>query len=506
MRRAILAIVMLAAGGSAVADVPAADAIREHIRLAAGPRPASVHVVVLYDARGLHGRRTTYRSGDDFREVVAEGPFTMQRGQLAKQAWHQNANGETVLDQPDPGVAVRESYKTEVREIATPVAGYLIASLNAAGSGTKDYVEAASWHVVRREVVRPSETTTYAYDDFRTVDGVTQAWHWTARDGHSENDAEYRIQSQARDVRASDVAIATSRAAFVEFPAGQQRVVLPVREERDKFYVRVNIGDRGLDFVLDTGAGGIAIDEDVARQLGLTEYGRYSGAANAGRFVGGRVLVPKVAVGDLTMHDVEMGIIPHVAGDGGVSGEVRAVGLLGFDFLGALALKLDYQHGSVIAFEPSSFVAPASPHTLALDIRLSTQLPMTDVPINGALGERFIIDTGASAPLMVFDYFQRRHGEALVDRGGGGSDRNRRYNGVGGAFQTRPYQLDSVRLGTANFKDFIAFGVRSKSVYASDQDGVVGTEFLRLFNVYLNYGESRIYLEPNDLGRAASGR
>ncbi len=61
-------------------------------------------------------------------------------------------------------------------------------------------------------------------------------------------------------------------------------------------------------------------------------------------------------------------------------------------------------------------------------------------------------------------------------------------------------------MGGVRFKDFLAFVVGTKTAYGIDEDGLLGTEFLQLFNVYLDYGNLRIYLEPNALGRAASGR
>lgn len=164
-----LLLMSVAGGSAAAADVPTADSLRERIRSAAGTPPPTSHSVLTYEANGFHGRHETYRSGDDFREIVEEGPFTTQSGRFEKQAWHQNENGETVLDQPDPGAATKDTYTTSVRAIATPIIGYVIAELNLAGSGTREYVDSATWHVVRRERIRPIGTTTYAYDDFRTV-------------------------------------------------------------------------------------------------------------------------------------------------------------------------------------------------------------------------------------------------------------------------------------------------------------------------------------------------
>jgi predicted aspartyl protease len=506
MRSVILVVLLALLGNGSVSaeGLPTAEMIRKRIAAAAGTPPKKMTMVVTYELHGTRGRRTSFRIGDDVRSTIEEAPFAYQYGEFEKQAWHQNENGQTVLDQADAGLAKTDTITTTVAPIVKPVVGYLISSLNNAGFGSREYVEAATSHVVRADEVGAAETTTRIYDDFRTVDGDTRAWHWNVRDGHVENDGDYRVVSIVHDARASDVAIPQPRRALVDFPAGVSTLALPVQLRGGKFFVRLAIQGRGLDFLLDTGASGIVIDDDVVRQLGLATYGRYSSGVNARRYVGGSVLVPSVKIGDLSMTDVAMDTTPHLESDD--QGGVKPVGFLGFDFIAALGLKLDYEHGEVTAYEGNAFVAPTTPHTIALDIRLASQQPRVDVTINGALGERFVIDTGAPAPLMLFDYFQRRHPEALVDRGGGGNARFLRFYGVGGNFQTVPYQLDSVRLGSAEFKQTLAYAVRSRASYGGAQDGLIGIRFLELFNVYLNYADSRIYLEPNAFGRSASHR
>ncbi len=497
----LASLIFQAASAPALADeIPDAASIRAHVRAAEGTPPASLTRVVTYVAGGLGGHRTIYRKGQDVREIDEAGPFVVQSGKFRGQAWHQNANGETVLEQPDPGNAVADPFTTTVSAIATPVHGYLVAELNGAGSGTKEYVDGTTWRLVRRDFVRPIGTTVVAYDDFRTTQGSTTAWHWTRRDGHVENDAEYRIERESHaDVAAADLGIAAARSTFVELPVGKRQVELPVRQERNTFLVRVNVGSRGLDFILDTGAAGITIDEDVARELGLKVYGRSSSAENAGRYVGGRVVLPRATIGELQLHDVVVSTLPHLGVD--QSGVYKAVGLLGFDFLGAQPLAIDYERGRVTAIDPGSFEEPKKPGTLALDVRLGSQVPMTDVTVNGALGERFIVDTGSPAPLFLFDYFQRRHKGAMVDKGGGGAARFRRYNGVGGSYESRPYQLDDVTVGNVRFKDFVGYAIQSRTAYSGNADGLLGSEFFRYFTMYLDYADSRIYLEPNSRAR-----
>jgi predicted aspartyl protease len=419
---------------------------------------------------------------------------------LHGQRWHQNANGQTVMDQPDPGVATADKATTTLAAVATPVNGYVLATLNKRGEGTKEYVEAATWHVVRRDVISAAGTTTYTYDDFRTSAGTTGAWHWTSSDGHPENDNEERVESDdAGPVVEAELAIPSSRRELVEFPAGKTSVSVPLRADRDKFFVRVNVGSRGLDLLLDTGASAIVLDDDIVGQLGLTTYGAYSNAANAGRYKSTSAIVPEMKIGDLSLHDVVVRTVPHVGVDR--EGLYRAVGLLGFDFVAAVVLKMDYEHGQVTAIAPSSFSAPAERGTDALFVRLGHGVPMTDVKVNGALGERFMVDTGAGRGLFVFDYFARRHPEALVDTSGGMLQTGH-FVGAGGPFETRRYKLASVLIGNVNFKDFFADVIATPGAYGGDGDGLIGTDLLKFYTLYTDYENSMIYLVPNSLGRA----
>jgi predicted aspartyl protease len=487
------------APAASATGLPDAATIRRHIDEVRGTRPTMERVSETFDVSGLHGTSVTVRKGDDVVETDRVGPFTTANGTYHGQDWYQNENGQTVLDQPDPGLAVADPTTTTVAAIAKPVVGYVISDLNKRGHGTRDYVDSTTWRIVRRDRISATATTVILYDDFRTVAGYTQAWHWTARDGHPENDEENRIDSvDASPVTDADVAIPPPRRNLVNFPPGVSSVALPAKEYNLKFVVRVNVGTRGLDFLVDTGAAGIFIDDSVVRELGLKTYGRYSNAANAGRFSSTSAIVPEMKVGDLTLRDVVVDTVPDVGeGDGQT---FKAVGLLGFDFIASLVLKMDYEHGTVTALDPASFTPPADPLMNALEVRVGTGQPATDVTINGALGERFIIDTGAVGGVLVFDYFARRHPEALVDTSHGFTGPPVQFSGVGGEFETRRYQLASVRLGRVNYQDFIADVVTSAQAYAGNQDGLIGPAFLNLYTLYTDYQDSMLYLVPNSIG------
>ena len=348
----------------------------------------------------------------------------------------------------------------------------------------------------------PTGTRTVTFDDFRTTAGYVRPWHWSVSDGHPENDANYRIATiEATPVASALLAVPPNRRVLVEFPAGATSVSLPAQLDRyhRRFVVRVTIGRRGLDFMLDTGASHISIDRDVAQDLRLTEYSVYSNARNAARYVGTRTIVPAMNVGPLTLHDAVVDTIPHVGGD---TGPYRIVGLLGFDFLEDVGLKLDYQNGSATAYEPSAFVAPTAPGTIDLDVRLGSHQPETEIAINGAIGSRFVLDSGGAGALLIDDSFRRLHPGAVVSADKASAP-TQTLLGLGGAFETKLYKIAAMTVGSETFNDFYANVVTTSTAYTGYQDGLIGPDFLQLFTVFTDFPQRKVFLVPNEPGGKA---
>jgi hypothetical protein len=479
----------------AVADeLPTAAAIRAHVAAAAGPEPASYRETVDEVQGGERDRTVTIYRGDDYFETDEQGPAKTAYGEYHGQRWRQNENGETILEPRDPSKASADEYGETVTRISTPVDGYVLSSLDAGGLGTKEYVDRSTWRIVREDDIRAAQTTVTLYDDFRTVAGHTFAAHESSSDGIPLDSTDSRVDIEAIAFTDRDLAIPASSASFVEFPAGKNVVDLPVHLDHNRFLVRVTIGGRGLDLQLDSGSAGISIEDGIVDQLRLTRFGAFSNAANAGRFEESHAIVPEMKIGELTLRNVFIGTVPKFDETRFMSTS-RIVGLLGFDFIYAMPLKLDYYDGTVTAYAPSAFTPPPTQEgQFALDIRLRGGEPLVDVAIDGVVGERFIIDTGADDRLLIFDYFARRHASAIVDEGGGGQLRDDTQRvGIGGEFSTRPVQLASVRFGPVNFTDFLTQVVTQRGVYDYNDDGLVGAGFLYIFDVTFDYAHGKAY-------------
>jgi predicted aspartyl protease len=478
--------------------LPDSQTLRSHSDAAYGPSPNDYREIVDFRGTSAAGTRTTYRLGADRRVIVDAGAVHTESGVYKGDSWHENENGHVVYNQDDPGLATRETFTTTVSRVSAPIDAYVIATLNAKGHGRRDFIDPTSYFVVRREEITASGKSVTLYDDFRAFGSRHLAAHWRVHDETTGTDTEYTLRDYAADAVAdSDVVIPRNKRALVQNPAGQNTVVLPSVFERDgHILVRLMVGARGLDFVLDTGASSITLDPGVASSLGLTVTNRLDSSVNAGRFKTGDAVLPAATVGALTMHDVVVHIVPLSMEESAA----RAVGLLGFDFLCESGITIDYEHQTVTAERYGTYTAPTDPRTIALDIRLGTQQPITTVSINGTIAERVVIDTGGFGPFLLFDYFTRRHPDAIPRAAVGPT---RQMLGAGGTFNTNLITVDDFALANVHFKQFEGLRVASDSSYSNDEDGLIGPTFLRLFDVHLDYPEGKIFLVPNASGSRA---
>lgn len=482
---------------------PDAATIREHVRVARA-MPSEYRMTMTTSSSDGTTTITRYAERDGaWRAIVEHGPFHSEYGKTAKTEWHQNENGQTVVDEPEPDTAQSDPVTTSVTRVHAPVEAWLLSDVNKLGYGTRTFVDPTTWQILRRETVRANGTVAISYDDFRNYGTRVFANHWTTDDGYARTRRETRVTAyEPREVPPDAVAMPASRRSLVQFPAGAKSVTLPAKFGHQHVIVRIMVGTRGLDFLLDTGADGITLDNGVIHELGLPVYEQHS-AVTAQRYTTGRSIVPEMRIGDLVMRDVAVDMVPTLDE---IEPGYKAVGLLGYDFLKELGITIDYEKKTVTVVREPDYVPPQDPRLHVLEVRTGDGSPYTEVKINGVPSERFILDTGGAGTFMIFDAFARRHPEALVDMGGGSYLREVQYYGVGGAIETRPYQLASVKVGTLNFHNYVGFRVTSaKSYDVGGVDGIIGTDFLRMFTVGLDYANDRVYLVPNAAGRKAMG-
>ena len=458
---------------------------------------------------GMTGTTREVWSGDDYRTDTTLGPFVTAEGRNGGQQWETNENGYTLLkrgihkradanerelESENPGESVQL-----LGRLRQPADVYVVRVSPADGRDERRFFDAKTYLLARRETSYLGHLVVTTYEDYRTVQGAVVAFKHTVSDGHPENDyVETMTQLQVGvPVADGEVAIPGSRRLPVKLPDGVDSVRLPARiDPYGHIIVRVSVNGRGLDFQLDSGASGIVLDRDVARELNLTTSGRWSNTV-AGTFVSTHAIVPSAKVGPITMTDLVVEALPFQEQN---DWNTRIVGLLGFDFIAGAVLKIDYVHGTVDAIPSEKFTPPEN--GVVLDAILDDNVPMITMKMNDALGNHFILDTGADI-VVAFSGFAKRYPEAVDDH----SEHkivSRILNvvgvqGVGGKLSMHGTVLKSMQLGNVHYKDYLALVLLSdqEEFEGEDADGLAGVPLLRSFDVYLDYANSRVVLVPN---------
>ena len=496
--------------------VPTKAALAQVLALydaSSGSLPKGVTTSREVDTIAAYGETGTYTeldSGDDFIETTRLGPTTTASGTYDGKQWRQNENGYTRSvsgvheEEARSDQALSRAIKGEnlasvrlLGEVAAPEHAYIVEVNPSAGRHEWLFIDTATGRLFRREESRLGHRIVWTYDDFRTTDGLTTPWHQHLFDGFAGNDVDWRTSqlSYGGLIAPSELAIPPTRSPL-HFPAGVTHVRLPARIENGSIIVRLSINGRGLDFKLDSGTSGIALDAGVADQLGLKRYGESTHAV-AGTFEAANTIVPEMRIGDLTLNDVSISALPFNYQQ---DHDTKIVGLLGYDFLAGAVIKVDYYNGTVDAYDPGSFVPPTGT-VYPLSLKLDDAVPVVSASLGETGGNDFIIDTGSTL-VVLFQGFAQKHAAELPALSY--TIANKTYyplvtaEGVGGLFELQPATVKHFVAG-ASLDDFRVYDIVDSvaDFQGEDQNGLIGYQFLRYFDVYFDYNDSLVLLQPN---------
>jgi hypothetical protein len=275
---------------------------------------------------------------------------------------------------------------------------------------------------------------------------------------------------------------------------------LPFELEGNHIYLTAMVAGRPLLMILESGAGMTMLDVGAAERLGLQTSGAIAGAgAGASEVTVKLAGIPSLAVGGVSVPrmQVSVGALDALQRQTGR----RFDGLLGYDVLSRFVVELDYARGRVTFHDPATFRYDGAGEVLPFRLEMNLiHIPATIVPENGApIAGEFVLDTGCGGQVAVAlaAPFARGHGlptpsQRVMYAGSAG-------RGIGGASRADIGRLAELRLGPIKLASPVALFSRDTSGFFSwsGRAGVIGTEVLRRFRVFLDYPGRRIALEPN---------
>ena len=259
--------------------------------------------------------------------------------------------------------------------------------------------------------------------------------------------------------------------------------------------VRAQVGNYPdtLNFILDTGSGGISLDSATCERLKIKSQPsdrtiRGIAGIRTVRFVYNMKLhLPGLDVDSLNFHVNDYEILTSAYGE-------QIDGIIGFSFLSRYIVKIDYDSSKIHVFSKGSMKYPRGGFLLR---PILSTLPIQIAKVSDArdINSRFYFDTGAGLCLLLSQEFVEdstllnKKKKPVMTQG----------EGLGGKMEMKLTTVKEFRLGPYRFKKVPTYIFEdSYNVTAYPYlGGLIGNDILRRFNVILNYDRRDIYLQPN---------
>lgn len=482
-----------------------------------------------FNSAGLAGTETLTRQGLNFRSKIVAGPIVNEYGQIEGSRWHKDANGYV---SPMQGIdtssfqmlifmrnfADAEDPKNDVKiigETSEPQPAYV---LQIARPDYKHpewvYYNKSTGLIDQIVNVVDGKKYTATYGGYKTTKGLAQPWHVHVTDGRPTLDDDFTRDSLAigvpidpRDfVQPADTSTLATVTSHFDLPARAPVDRMDLQTGLGQYQqlsaptvvVRVNVGDRGLDFELATGSPDSYIDWTVAQQLGLSSFGQTVRAPN-GDAISYDTVIPSMQVGGLTLHNFAVRALHfnyHIGGD------TQVVGTLGYDVLKTGVFKIDYDNGKV-TLDPASSFAGLQPVPGAFGVPITFDSGYAYLPgfldfhatPNILLANDFELSFVmgpflAKYPDTVKDTTGRNHTSTFVPFADS--------NGYGTEADVWLGSIADLQFGMAHYADYLVLGTNGDFDFGGRRtDAVIGADLLKYYDVYLDYPHNRVFMKPN---------
>ncbi len=283
---------------------------------------------------------------------------------------------------------------------------------------------------------------------------------------------------------------------FFSQPSAQKLATVPFRSfSGGVMIVRAKLDQYpdSLNFILDTGSGGISLDSVTVDRLKIPTVAsdrtiRGIAGIKKVRFANHHTLhFPGLRVDSLNFHINDYEILTSVYGE-------HIDGIIGYSFLSRYIVRLDYDSSKMMVYTKGLFKYPRGGYLLKPII--------VNIPVIGAELEdrrsvdgRFYFDSGAGLCLLLSDDFVLD--STLL------SSRRRtvttQAEGLGGKTQMKLTTIKAFKLGPFKFRQIPTFIFEDEYNVTSYPylGGLIGNDLLRRFNTTFNYEKREIHLVPN---------
>ena len=248
-----------------------------------------------------------------------------------------------------------------------------------------------------------------------------------------------------------------------------------------------------LNFILDTGSGGISLDSTTVEYFKITPTPSdmtilgIAGTRKVSFVYNQKLRLPGLTVDSLNFHVNNYDILTSVYGE-------KIDGIIGYSVLSRYIFLINYDSLRVSIFTNGRIKYPRGGWLYEPILRT---LPVQAARIRDAVttSSRFLFDIGAGLCMMLNKEFIEDSN--FLDK------KRKLYakeaEGVGGKIDMHMTVIKEMRMGPYRFRNIPVFVFDDTFNLTSYPylNGIIGNDILRRFNLFLNYGKKEFYFMPN---------
>ncbi|MGO8671572.1 MAG: aspartyl protease family protein [Capsulimonadaceae bacterium] len=499
-------------------DLSLDDLLAHHLVALGGEEAvAGVHSTRMTQALSTGGASGTvisaYSAPDREYEEDLLGVVKVVQGYNGKVGWHIDGNGGVRPLADDEQRDLRNqiyfdsnSYviagpgrmpgKLSLRPARDPATGdYIVDVLPDGGKPSTIYFDPKTYMIVREEHKEDAVLTTTYFYGYHAFGGVQYPTIVHVTNGTQRYDMDIVVTKLETNVplpqslfdppapSAKAFSFTTPKAvsASTYFDVENGEIVLPVV-----------IDGHPERLLFDSGASSTAISKQLADSLNLKE----GGVLEAMGYGGSADLRP-VAIGTIEIpHAVRLTGVTGVAVtlpmvlEGFTGGPVG--GLLGYDLLSKLVVRVDFARDRMTFIDPDSFHPTAKDGT-PLPVNLDNDVPTVDARLDDLPSAHFLLDTGDFSTLRLFEPYITN--EKLDTRYPGGV--TLAGGGIAGISSSRRTTIDKFAIAGASFQHVPAdFSLDPKGGTSELNAGSLGEGLLSHFVVTFDFPHGLVYFAP----------
>ncbi len=282
------------------------------------------------------------------------------------------------------------------------------------------------------------------------------------------------------------------------FAQNQEITRIPFLLNNDHIIIQLSINNAPkMNFMFDSGAGGILINKDMADSIGLEAVSERLNTGAVGTHTVSILKGNTIKLGDTQINNINM-MRDEKEFEQLDNGE-KIAGIIGFHILSRFVVEVDYNTSELVLYNRSNYTYNGDGIVMPIVLTYNLPLIISSIRVNSGIefDGFFLVDTGARADLIVSSPTVSKYnmidavGDHYVLRteiGSSGKKAKIMYGRVNSlefaehAFNNVPVVLSQAESGVLSFDGI---------------DGIIGNRILKRFNIIFDYQRSLIYLEPN---------